>query len=471
MSKLSVPTIINFVFSILRNKLLAIISGPFGLGIYSQLASILGLITVFLPIGGMGITRSLSFYFSTDDYSKAKYIIRYFLIRNSIASIFFSVIIIFFSAPISQFIYTDSSYSYLIVLLALTIPFSLFLNFIDIFLKSLRNINNYVKYLIISSLISIIITCPLIIFFGITGAVAAIIIQGLINTIMGMYLIYKKKLFPKNIISEEIEKKEITGVYKVGLGVLIVLIVQNLSFLLIKTEIAFDLGVAEVGMFQSIYSISFSYLGIFFTALSIYSMPKFSTFKLKSENNTEINNTLRLLILIFTPVLSIVFACRSLLITVLFSNDFLIVKDLLFFQLLGDFFRAFSWTFGLWLIPNLKIKQWIIFDLLFYSIFYLSSIVMLKYTSLGLQSVSIAYFISYLIHASVNCINTRKYLEFRFKGTIIKEFFISILIMLLILIVSYESELTGYIIILPLLLIWFFISGGVKLFNKFYAKK
>ena len=454
--------------------MLAIIAGPFGLGIYSQLINISSLISVFLPVGGIGLTRTLSLFLSNKEYPKVKYLMKYFIIRNSIASLILVLLVIIFSPQLGQFVFTTSSYDYLIILLAITIPFSLFLNFIDIFFKSIRDINNYVRFIIYNSIVSIVVTYPLIIFFEITGAIIALFLQGFINTLLGIYFIKKINIFSWKILPEKIDKKEITSIYKVGIGVLSILIVQNLSFLLVKSQIASDLGVADVGKFQSIYSISFNYLGIFFTALSIYSIPKFSTFKLKSENNTELNNTLKLLILVFTPSLCIIFVFRTLMITLLFSSEFLSVKDLLFYQLLGDFFRAFSWTFGLWLIPNLKIKQWVIFDLIFYSFFYFSFIIMIKFTNLGLKSVSIAYLASYVIHSFINYFYTVYSMEFKFNAKILKEIITSFIVILLVLVTSLTNESAGYFILFPVLIIWFFVSDGknmAKQLKEFIIKK
>jgi len=329
-------------------------------------------------------------------------------------------------------------------------------NYIDAYFKGLRRINKYVLFIAISSFINILVNVPLIYFLGIYGAVLSFVFLSILNTSIGIMILKRIKLIPNLKKTIKVERNVISNIYKVGLGSVLALVMQQLTFLFVRSNIAGELSLASVGIFQSVYAISINYFGIFFVLLATYSIPKFSTFKTKHENNQELNTTLKFLLILYTPLILTIFVFRTFVITILYSEEFLIAKDLLVYQLSGDFFRALSWLFGLWLLPNLKIKQWILFDFVFYVLFYSLFYIFLNYSTFGIKSVSIAYLIAYISHFIINFLYTKFSIDFKYMNKNLKNLFISSIVLALALFVSEYNEIYGYIIIIPLIVVWTF---------------
>lgn len=436
--------------------------GPIGVGIYSQLSNISGLLTSILPIGSIGLMRYFSEYFKEGKSREISYLIKFFFIRNFVVAILLSGFTLFFSEYLSSVILTDSSYQNLLIIFSLSIPASLLFNFIDIFLKSSRRITNYVIFQTLCALTNIVINVPLIIFFGLTGAVIGIVLSGVLNSIIGIVVLKKIKIFPDLKLISHVDKGVIKDVFWFGVSSMISLVVMQFTLLLIKINLGDKLGLEAVGIFQSVYSISVSYFGIFFGLLGTYSIPKLSTFKNNEEFNDELNTTLKFLLIIYTPIIISVFIFRTFLITLLYSDEFLLAKDLLLYQLIGDFLKAMGWTFGLWLIPKVKIKQWLTFDIVTYTVFYSSFYIFLYILKWDIKSVSIAYMISFFAHFTINFIYTKKSLQFKFSQGNLKYIIVSILVLVVAFTISVNSEFIGYFALLPLLIFWFLFSVSKK---------
>jgi O-antigen/teichoic acid export membrane protein len=457
-SKLSIPTLLNIIVAIIRTKILALIAGPIGVGIYSQFISISSLSNAILPVGSIGLTRYMSNYFSKNKTGEIAYLARFFFIRNFIIAILLTICFLIFAEKFSEIILTDLSLYNLFIIFSISIPISLFFNFVDIFFRSSRKITNYVIFQSFCALTNLIINVPLIFIWEITGAVVGIVLSTAINSLIGIIIIKKIKIFPNFNIVKKVESKVIKDIFWFGISSMVALIVMQMTLLIIKINLGDELGINAVGIFQSVYAISVNYFGIFFALLATYSIPKFSTFNTNKEYNDELNTTLKFLLIVYTPIIVFVYILRTLLIKVLYSDEFLLARELLFFQLLGDFFKAISWTFGLWLIPKLKIKQWLIFDIINYMVFYFTFYALLYSGKFGIKSVSIAYMISFILHVIINFAYVKISLNFSLSLANLKILSFSSLFVIFAFAISSYNEGIGYLVILPLLSIWLFLS-------------
>jgi PST family polysaccharide transporter len=456
-SKLTIPTVINLVFSILRNKVLAVVVGPIGLGVYSQIINMSNLIYAILPIGAIGLIRYTSNYYENNRKEDIAYLYKYFFKRNLIVSFVLAFLIVFFRQDISFYLFSSAEYSNYFILLSIIVPINLLFSFIDIYLRGIRKINVYVLFLSINSLLSIIFTIPLIIFAGIYGAIIALVSNILLSIIVGFIILKKYELFLDFKVTAKIDSATINNIYKFGFASLISLVLQNVVILLIRSIVAAKLSLNDVGLFQSVYSISTGYFGIFFTLMSTYSIPKLSALNKMSEINNEVNTTIKLLLLVYTPIIVFFFVFRSYAIKLLYSSDFVLAKGLLIYQAPAEFFKALSWVMGLWLIPTLRIKQWMTFEILYYCLFFLFFYLFIEVAGLGLKSTSISYLISYIVFFIINYIYFIKTSKFKFSRENLKIILSSFLVLMFSFLFSYLYEPIFYYFFFPIIIIWLLI--------------
>lgn len=464
-SKLSIPISLNIASSIVRNKILSIVVGPIGLGVYSQFINLSGLAYSILPIGSLGLINYISKYHAENKNDEINYLLHYFFKRNFLVSIAASMFIFLTRDSISVWLFSGSDFSNLLTLFSIFIPFNLVLNFVDIYLKSVRQINTYVIFLSINSLVSLICTIPLIYFWGIEGALLALIFSVLLNLMTGYLILRRTKMIQNFRSTKVVENSVISNIYKVGIVSLVSMALQNTTFLFVRSLIADKLGLTDVGIFQCVYSLSAGYFGIFFTVMGNYSIPKISSLKDSTDIIDELNNTVKFLLLVYVPLISCMFTLRSIIIPLLYSGEFVASKELLIFQLPAELVRAFSWIMGLWLIPKLQIRKWIYFELIFYISFSLFSYILITFGGIGLKSISISYLVAYVLFFFINFIYARLNLKFTFSFYNIKFLMISSCCLICVFVVSGFFENAGYYVILPLLSVWFYLifkKGDLK---------
>jgi PST family polysaccharide transporter len=453
-SKLSIPTGLNFFSSILRNKIIALVTGPIGLGIYSQFINLSILTTAILPVGSLGLMTYISRYYEDKRLDEISSMVKYFFKRNLLISFIIVFSLLILRNYFSTLIFASPNLSPLLILFSFTIPLNLILNFVDIYLRGIRMINKYALFLSINSLIFTLVSVPLVYFWGINGAIAAMVLSTIISLLTSFLLLKKNNLILKFGKNTLVEKTAINNIYFLGLGALVTLAAQQVTMLAIKSTLASELGLGKVGEFQCVYSISAGYFGVFFSLIATYSIPKVSALKDRIMIIDELNSTLKFLVIIFTPLIILMFSMRTLVIQILYSSEFLNAKELLIYQLPAEFVRALSWVTGLWLIPGLKIKQWIIFDSIFYFLFFILFYILLMYFGLGIKAASISYLVSYLTLFTMYFLYSVRIINFKFNKGNLKLLFLSIIFLLLGFSISFINEYIGFYFILPILLGW-----------------
>lgn len=441
--------------SIVKVKLIALLIGPLGVGIISQINSLSSLVFAIIPIGSLGITKYIAEYYNENRIDEISVLLKYFVLRNlPVVIIIFSALTMY-SVYFSDLIFDNVAYNHIIIFFSVSIPLGMLAGFIDLYFKGLRKIGIFVKYSILNSLISLILFIPLITIFEIEGAVIVIVLTYLVNIVLGIFLLKSNKLLPRfsNIKSVKVESKVKKDILKIGLATMLMLFFQQASFLVIKTFIVDNYGLISVGIYQSVFGISNNYFALFFSVIATYSLPKLSTLKNNDDKISEINQTLKLLLFLYTPTITILYVCRIILIKTLYTSEFLSANPLFFFQFLGDYLKALSWIFGLWLLPNLKIKQWLLFDL-FNSFFFTAFSIFLSKYYKTLESFTIAYFVSYFVQAIVQYSYLRFTLKFKFMFNNFKSLFISVLTVGVIFILSNYDLDIGFIVLVPALTVW-----------------
>jgi len=445
---------VNLILSIVRTKILAIVLGTLGFGILSQFYNISGLLFAIIPIGTMGLIKYISEFSSKEEYGKVSYLLKYFALLNTPVVLVISALLIIFPEDFSRFLFSDASYRECFVFYSFAVPLGMLASLTDTYFKGLRNVKLYVIYSVVNSVFGFGIFITLILLYNYIGAIISISLSCLVGILLGYFFLKREKKTLGKVKSIKVKSDTVKDILKLGLAMMILVGIQQLTFLYVRTTIASNLGLHDVGIFQSVYGISNNYFMLFLGVLGTYSIPLISTHKNSHETVIEINRTLRLLLLVYTPLVTFFFVFRFFFIEVFYSAAFLQAGDLLFFQLLGDFTKAISWVFGLWLIPYLKITFLMVFEIVNNLVFALLFTYLLNNTNMGIQSVSLAYFTAFFVHLVLNLIYLKIGMKYKFMYRNAMSLVISFMSILLVFISSLINIQIGYGIFILVMAVW-----------------
>jgi O-antigen/teichoic acid export membrane protein len=266
-----------------------------------------------------------------------------------------------FSENATQYVFGDKKYiTY--YLISLTVMPLLILNSVSYaLLKSYKQTKYISRANIISGIAGLILFIPLILWLNITGAVISIVINYFIIFYLNNYyartrILKSISLTIKQIFKAKLNKthaKTLASFAFIGLtaGIVILLADFTCRSLLIKT-----LGIAKLGIYSPIISLSGIIQGIILPSVSTYLYPRLCEVKSNIEIRGIINDTLRLASFILIPFIFLGISLRHILIPLLYSNDFMEATKYLPFHFIGTYFYVYWYIIAVILTPTGKMK-------------------------------------------------------------------------------------------------------------------
>lgn len=190
---------------------------------------------------------------------------------------------------------------------------------------------------------------------------------------------------------------EAWALFRFGAGVMAAGFATTGAILLARAIIVYFLGLDASGLFHAMWVISMSYIGFALTAMSAEYFPRLSSVANDpAEVNAQVNEQIRLVLLMATPVLVAVIGFSHPLLRILFSDPFVAVADALRWQIIGDFFKLCSWPVGFIFLAHQRTRAFAAGELIWAGTFVAG--LWLLVPRLQLPGAGIAYLIGYLVY-------------------------------------------------------------------------
>lgn len=379
--------------------------GPIGYGIIFQFMYFLNIFTSTVHLGvPTGISAKIpSILDETPEIDESglklsDYYYFYFIKVFFLVSLFFTLLIILFADQIVNFLIGEVKEVDTFIMIIVSAPFIVLYTIGDSFLRCLGKLTQIVTIAIVSSLGSILILYPLLQYFGIFGVSIYLFVNALFVFLLYIYLNFDKfKLLFRRRKPQKLHFK--SQIIKMGIVSLISSFLFIGSNIMLRKFTIDNFGLTNNGIYQSIASLSASSFLIVYNYLATYLLPKISGYKSNSEIRDELDINFRFILLLMVPSTIVVFSYRYVIISLLFSSEFIAAGEIIQYQFMGDFFRGLSGLFGIWMVYKMKLKFIIFFDLLMNLILVsLPYLCMLFLNEISLKIVPISYLIALLFH-------------------------------------------------------------------------
>lgn len=404
---------LNTLVNIGKIKVLAITLGPQGVGLLSQLNNFFQVLSIATSLGlNVGVTRNIAEYSAA---SRKKSILDLIstvtLVLSGVLAV--SVVIgIIFSSHIAHLILDNRRYYYFIIITLTGLPFIVFYNFIRSIFTGLLEIKTYVLVGVLSAVLGLIALVPFVLLYKLQGAVWHLLFYSAGSFGLAVYFFGKlrNRHFAEYGRMLHIDRPIIKGLLKIGATSLIAGTFTSLSLLLLRSLIIGSLGLKSAGVFAAVLAMSGQSIIVITDSIGTYALPNLSSLTSNKDFHDELNQILRLAVVLSTPVILAFFMLKELVITLFYSAEFLEATKLMGFQLFGEFFKAVGWSMGIALLPLKRLKAIVAIDVA-WSMLYIG----ISYFTLhrfGLLGAVVAYLICYVLHVAANYFYLKKIINF-----------------------------------------------------------
>jgi len=381
----------KFAVGFLLTKLFALFLGPTGLAMLGNLKNFTQLLSSYGVLGMQnGIIR-----FTAEWKQNPKKITSLIGTLNSIfiiSSLSGGLLIYFFSETLALHILNDISYQFLFKVVAVIFPMH---SFHMMYYSVFQGIGNYKRIVgqdIAMNLIKIVIASILVFYFDLIGALLAIVVVPAFYLILSIWNISKTfeilKLTWSKIVAKNLAIYTLMSLFS-SIAIPVV-------YIIIRNKITATLGSNQAGYWEAVNQFSFFYFMALQSLMLMYVLPKIASNQDVSFFKKQLRDYFVKLFPLFLVFLIILFLLRDFAIRILFTEEFLPVRDLMFWQFMGDVFRAFSLVLVAYIHARRLIKYYVLIDLIL-------SLSLLYFTfrfidQFGLVGVVRAHFLSYVIY-------------------------------------------------------------------------
>lgn len=359
--------VIRIITGIIVTKVIAVLIGPSGVAVIGQLQNILNLSTLlsgdFLKTALLKFTAQYNQSESDDVADIWSASLKIVLILSFITSIFLYLS----SKNIAIYFLKDESYHIVLKTLAFSLPFFVLNSFFLAILNGLKQIKLYIYISILINIFSLILVCILSYLYGLKGSLFAYVTNQSIVFLITIYLIrnedwfrlenFRKHNFDRAFISKKLIQFSFITFTAIASS--------SLSMLYIRSFMIESLSIEMTGIWQALWTLSSLFIGLITTAMGTYLLPTMSGI----NNKDLLNKEMRASFLILAPItfsgLGLLYLLRDFIILTLYSPDFIIMSDLIGWQLLGVLFKTIAWLFSISFVSQGLVKASVIIEILF----------------------------------------------------------------------------------------------------------
>ena len=320
------------VIAIVKNKLVALLIGPEGMGMLGIFSSTIQMIQTGAGLGiNQSAVRDVAEAKGSGNHERMSKIIK---VTNRVViftGLLGCLVNLILSHYLSVWTLGDTTYTISYCFLALVVALNIINEGKQALLKGTRHLRALAYASMIGTVVGLVTAVPLYYFFGKEGIVPELLIASILALVVSQYFVNK-------ILAEKIELsiketfRESKPMVKMGVALMFVTLLQTITSFAINAFIRSRGGLSDVGYFSAGSNILNSYFGMIITALMTDYYPRISAV---NHDNVEIQNELNkqtmVSVVLCCPLIVLFIALMPLFVTILYSEEFMPTLDYLRF--------------------------------------------------------------------------------------------------------------------------------------------
>lgn len=377
------------------NKVLAVYVGPAGYAAVGQFQNAVQMITIFAS-GAInnGVTKYTAEY--TADEPKLKLLWRTAGSITLVASVVTAVGISLFHDKLAVYFLGSSEFGGVFLWFAATLVLFTFNALLLAILNGKKDVGRYVIANIAGSVFSLLITALMAMMYGLYGALIALAIYQSVAFFATIIICWKLPWFSFGNLFGEMDPEVVKNLGKYALMALTSAICVPVGQIVVRNHLGDQFGWEAAGYWEAMWRLSSAYLMLITTTLGVYFLPRLSELTKAEDVKQEIRQGYKIILpaAVFAGV--VIYLMRDFIITLLFTPDFLPMRDLFGWQMIGDTLKVGSWVLAFLMLGKAMFKMFIIAELIYTVGFIVLTYIFTAYY--GFVGVAIAHAVNYMIY-------------------------------------------------------------------------
>lgn len=434
------------VIAVVKNKLVAILIGPEGMGLLGIFSSTIQMIQTGAGLGvNQSAVRDVAEAKGSDNHERVSRIIK---VTNRVViftGLLGCIVTLVLSHYLSIWTLGDTTYTISYCILALVVALNIVNEGKQALLKGTRHLRALAYASMIGTVVGLVTAVPLYYFFGKDGIVPELLIASILALLVSQYYVNRIPVEKVTLTIKE-TANEAKPMVKMGVALMFVTLLQTIISFAINAFIRYKGGLSDVGLFSAGGYILSGYFGVITTALMTDYYPRIAAVNKDNEKlQDELNKQSMVSIVLCGPLIVLFIALMPLFIELLYSKEFLPALDYLRFGIFWTVITICSNQVDLILVAKYNTKVFMSIAVVVRLIQLIISVVLYNY--LGLLGLGISYALLGVLHITIMSLTVYKLYGIHYS----KEFIRTGIVVLIFTIVAslsggFIKGVPGYVV-------------------------
>src|SRR6516164_5249444 len=394
-------TVVNVGIGIVRTKVMAMLLGPGGFGLFGLYGSIQNLTQ---SIAGMGINssgvRQIAEAVGTGQRERIALTTAVLTKTSIVLGLLGGVLLLVFSRQVSSVTFGTPQRAAAVSLLSLAVFFSLLSGSQGALIQGMRRIGDLAKMNVLSAVWGVCTSIPLVYFFREKGLVPSLVSVAAMSILTSWWYSRKIDVLPVKVRFSQV-REEASALLKLGSAFMVSgLITMGVAYF-VRVMILHKVGFAATGLYQSAWAVGGLYVGFILQAMGADFYPRLTaSISNHEECNRLVNEQALVGLLLAGPGVIGTLTFAPLVTTVLYSTHFAAAVPILRWICMGAMLQVVSWPMGFIIIAKGKQNLFIVSEVAWAAVNLCLTWACVTY--FGVSGAGIAFFGSYAFHCFIS---------------------------------------------------------------------
>lgn len=405
---------LNLLMGLVRNKFVAMLLGPGGMGLVSLFNTTISFISQATHLGiSFSAVRQISEYCDLGNEVQTAHFVKVIRGWSLLTAVIGMLVCVAIGPFLSNATFSWGDHSLHFILLAPAVGMIAITGGETAILKGCRKLGAIAIVQILSAFASLLISVPIYYFFWQAGIVPVIVLMAFVT--MCTTLRYSLRLYPLEIRGARGILGDGMEMVRLGVAFTLAGIVGSGAEMVIRSYLNIVGDLDMLGLYNAGYMLTITYAGMVFSAMETDYYPRLSAVNNDIvATNLTVNRQMEVSLLIISPMLTALIVFLPVLIPLLFSNEFIAVIAMAQISVLAMFFKVLTLPVAYITLARGKSTVYLILEASYYIVFVM--LIILGFEQWGLWGTGLAITLAHVFDYIM--INGYAYMKYGYRMSV-----------------------------------------------------